>query len=125
VSTQLNFADLTQADWKMKNRIRPTQSETPKKEIPECFCVFFKRQKRAGFYMTYPLLEELYFIMKDYMMESPLCVRESTRLLFRELEEGVLHAVNSLPYEETGRRVLSQIINEDRRAEAALAKQTP
>ena len=119
MSTQLNFADLTQADWKMKNRIRPTQSETPKKEIPECFCVFFKEQKRAGFYMTYPLLKELYFIMKDYMMESPLCVRESTRLLFRELEEGVLHAVNSLPYEETGRRVLSQIINEDRRAEAA------
>jgi hypothetical protein len=83
--------------------------------------VFFKEHKRAGYYMTYPLLEELYFIMKDYMMESPLCVRESTKLLFRELEDGILHAQNSLSYEEAGRRVLSEIINEDRRAEAALA----
>jgi hypothetical protein len=104
----------------MKNRIRPTQPEhSLKKEIPECFCVFFKEQKTAGFYMTYPLLKELYFIMKNDMMEFPLQTRESTKLLFRALEGGILHAEDSLRYEEAGRRVLSEIINEDRRAEAA------
>jgi hypothetical protein len=92
--------------------------------MPECFCVFFKAEKRAGFYMTYPLLEELYFIMKDFMWESPLCVRESTKLLFRELEDGILHAEQSLPYEESSWRLLSRIINEDRRAAAALVRET-
>ena len=74
--------------------------------------------------MTYPLLQELYFIMKNAMMEFPLQTRESTKLLFRELEDGILHAENLLPYEEAGRRVLSQIINEDRCAEAALVRET-
>ena len=73
--------------------------------------------------MTYPLLEELYFIMKDYMMESPLCIRESTKLLMRELEEGIIHAEQKLSYAETHWRVLSTIINKERRAEGALVKE--
>jgi hypothetical protein len=109
----------------MKSRIGPTQREpSPKKEIPECFCVFFKDEKRAGFYMTYPLLKELYSIMKNAMMEFPLQTRESTKLLFRELEEGIIHAEQKLSYAETHWRVLSGIINEDRRAEEAKQGQT-
>lgn len=74
--------------------------------------------------MTYPLLKELRSIMKNAMMEFPLQTRESTKLLLRKLEDGILHAENSLPYEEAERRILSQIIKEDRCEEAALARET-
>src|SRR5467141_2784220 len=92
------------------------QPQPATRPIPECFCVFFKDQKRMGFYMPYQLALKLRSILKNSQMEFPLCDPETSSRLIKELEGGIIDAERYLGREETHNRSVSRMINEERLA---------